>query len=405
MRVFAEEIYGIPPEQVDRLEREDALRRSRKAARSSSTGARAFDDREASRRTSSFTSDDDRCCVRQARRRPRDARYAKAGTALASRCSCTRRCRRIAYDRITSPPPGTDRARRLTVVGCLHGRPRRVDVPHMSPIDAQRLCTHCPGRRASGSRGLTARKRSRLQDEFSFRYGRAQGWLPLRLRSCQQQCGLQGSRDTNRKRRRNLHARPECPFLPGRSAGLRMERPVLRSDDEPGPHRRDRVVRHPDADPKNADELRPVDVGQPWVGDGERLSPFSSFGRLDERARPLGSRRRRRHGCLDVAPQVRLPGRRRPDADPQRASRSSATCGATSRLRLILDDRTCRALGFDVQARLAPRTVTFPCIHHRERRSRARREGGRGGRCDDAARTFQRCAAHGRGRGTSEQCT
>ena len=74
----------------------------------------------------------------------------------------------------------------------------------------------------------------------------AEGRIPLRLRSCQQPRALQGSGDPGRECRRSVFARPGRSFLPGRGGGRGMERPGLRSADEPRPRRRSRVVRHGD---------------------------------------------------------------------------------------------------------------------------------------------------------------
>ena len=78
--------------------------------------------------------------------------------------------------------------------------------------------------------------------------GRAQGRIPLRLRSRQQQRALPRAGDPGRGCRRNLLARQGRPFLPGRGGGRGMEQPGLRSADEPHPRRRSRVVRHGNAE-------------------------------------------------------------------------------------------------------------------------------------------------------------
>ena len=87
--------------------------------------------------------------------------------------------------------------------------------------------------------------------------GRAEGRIPLRLRSRRQQRALQRSRYPDRGCRRNLFARRPSPFLPGRGGGRGMEQPGLRSADEPRPRRRSRVVRH-----GNAEEMSRTATGE-----------------------------------------------------------------------------------------------------------------------------------------------
>ena len=164
---------------------------------------------------------------------------------------------------------GRDAARRVDLEKCArhpHQRRRDLDVLHARHGNRAALCP----RRQSGARlrdrrargrqflfrlGRRARRQNRkLQESFpdcaeglarlgrlqsahpdsndgrqTADGGRAERWVPLRLRSRQQQPALPRAGDPGRGCRRDFLARQGRPFLPGLGGGRGMEQPGLRS--------------------------------------------------------------------------------------------------------------------------------------------------------------------------------